>query len=183
MIDVGVDPSAVDAEGRTYKDAFDFDANEGSEEGVEELTDEDEATPDAAPSTPAAGPPADAAEWLVRAGLMDCVVPFKRAKVQLHQLSTLSKGDIGRMGVPIGSREKLLKLCAEVDPEGALDLYFRGSSSLFTPIRKPPCLSSKPKRIHVILQEPISYSTLVVPFRSHSITPPSNSLPQIFQNL
>jgi len=60
--------------------------------------------------------PKDVPEWLTFHQLSKYTVPFKRSKLQLHQLHTLTSKDLSSMGIDQEGRNKILKLVSAIDP-------------------------------------------------------------------
>jgi ankyrin repeat protein len=59
--------------------------------------------------------PKDVADWLQHHNLSKLLVPFKRAKIELCDIPTLSSKDIAKMGLEQESKKALLKAIGSVD--------------------------------------------------------------------
>jgi len=84
-------------------------AGDGDDEAAADETEDDETTPFV---------PKDITQWLEHHGLTaKCMVPFKRNKVQLHDLAKLTVKDFGRLGiVDSETRQRLARALETVDP-------------------------------------------------------------------
>jgi len=92
------------------------DDEEGVEDVPEDEDDDDEDDDgDADEETPFF--PKDIHEWLQHHSLNKCVVPFKRNKIELHSLATMTNKDIGKLGLDPESRGKLVRALETVHPD------------------------------------------------------------------
>jgi len=60
--------------------------------------------------------PQNMSEWLEHHNLTKYNVPFKRSKLQLHQLHTLTSKELSAMGIDPEGKNKILKIVSAIDP-------------------------------------------------------------------